>query len=325
MRARRSYLRSLTNGAASAALPLLRPPAVPLWPVRPLGTEFLAPADPPTEASFPLTREADRGFEASGRRYEVGDDAVTNAAWLNPVDRTVKVVMDGFAAEERSPVPEAKNASSKAVERVHAPPGTAPNHPALPAALQPAQPASSAPTRTGKERMPDGIAHPTSRGEMHAAAAATPLESMHLAQPRQLPPEPVLASIESATLPPDAPAAEPRHRKVFRGANVAENSEQPVVHSGQPRSRSAPQAELHPLPVPERIAIWPATPSAQFHDPREHQEASSANTVHIGNIDIHIAPPPPAAVPRRATRTAPASSTAGLARGFISPFGLRQG
>lgn len=55
---------------------------------------------------------------------------------------------------------------------------------------------------------------------------------------------------------------------------------------------------------------------------RSQTTNSPANTVHIGTIDIHIAPPP--SPPIQPVATAPKLSSP-LARGLTSAFGLRQG
>ena len=81
------------------------------------------------------------------------------------------------------------------------------------------------------------------------------------------------------------------------------------------------QSQMEPPRIAEREKAGPLTAStARFAYSREQ-----ANSIHIGKIDIHIAPPPAHVAQRRITRQMPANSGAALARGFLSSFGLRQG
>jgi hypothetical protein len=88
----------------------------------------------------------------------------------------------------------------------------------------------------------------------------------------------------------------------------------PAFGNAKPQPRPARAAEMNPLvPAPQPQRPVAAAPS----QPR------SGNTVHIGTVDIHIAPPsfPHKAAPARV----PAAAVSSLARGFLTSIGLRQG
>lgn len=93
--------------------------------------------------------------------------------------------------------------------------------------------------------------------------------------------------------------------------------------SGNPGPASIPGTELEPLLLLERASLRASAP--QPGTPGETKPADPHNSVHIGKIDIHIAPPPAAPVPRRPMRQMPVNPGAALASGFLSSFGLRQG
>ena len=80
------------------------------------------------------------------------------------------------------------------------------------------------------------------------------------------------------------------------------------------------------LQAPQNDSASNISPSERQKFDRSPQSAATAqgNTVHIGTIDIHIAPPPTPPIQPVATAPKPVALSP-LARGFTSSFGLRQG
>jgi hypothetical protein len=98
----------------------------------------------------------------------------------------------------------------------------------------------------------------------------------------------------------------------------------------QPQLQTADQ----PAPV-SRTPVQKLTPEQHSFENRtvgyspSYKQADEAKAsrkaVHIGTIDIHVAPAPAAPEVRRVIRQAPGFSAPMLARGYTSQFGLRQG
>ena len=80
------------------------------------------------------------------------------------------------------------------------------------------------------------------------------------------------------------------------------------------------------LQAPQNDSASNISPSERQKFDRLPQSATTAqsNTVHIGTIDIHIAPPPTPPIQPVSTAPKPVALSP-LARGFTSSFGLRQG
>jgi hypothetical protein len=86
-------------------------------------------------------------------------------------------------------------------------------------------------------------------------------------------------------------------------------------HAHVPRPPAAPPEELTPRKTPPQQHEATAPPAAQ---------RSLGNSVHIGTVEIHVAPPP--VVPRQtAPARVPVPGFPSLARGFQTSVGLRQG
>jgi hypothetical protein len=132
----------------------------------------------------------------------------------------------------------------------------------------------------------------------------TVAESKPVVEERKAPP----TSSELTNRPPAAPGMAPLRLTAEDGA-VAVKIET-VRHSEFPRE---PMLELSgPRPITQKPLPSPTAPS-----------------VHIGAIEVHIAPPtsPPAPVPppRAQARSAASLPTTALSRGYLSTFGIRQG
>jgi hypothetical protein len=119
------------------------------------------------------------------------------------------------------------------------------------------------------------------------------------------------------------------HSKVSKAASPeiasSEVSESVVIHS---KVSKAASPEIASPEVSESVVILqvPQNDSARqkFDRPPQSTATAQSNTVHIGTIDIHIAPPPTPPIQPVATAPKPVALSP-LARGFTSSFGLRQG
>ena len=104
-----------------------------------------------------------------------------------------------------------------------------------------------------------------------------------------------------------------------------EVSKSVVIHS---KVSKAASPEIASPEVSESVVILqvPQNDSARqkFDRPPQSTATAQGNTVHIGTIDIHIAPPPTPPIQPVATAPKPVALSP-LARGFTSSFGLRQG
>ena len=117
--------------------------------------------------------------------------------------------------------------------------------------------------------------------------------------------EPVQAAPQSALPDVAVPSAEPTARAAL-----------PPAASPEP---SASPALWPPSPPPSALRSGPPTALAHELDP--------PRAIHIGSIEVRIETPPafpPASAPVQAP-PAPANPIGGLARGFTTPLGLRQG
>lgn len=105
-----------------------------------------------------------------------------------------------------------------------------------------------------------------------------------------------------------------------------EVSESVVIHS---KVSKAASPEIASPEVSESVVILQvpqndSAPQKFDRPPRSSTATAQGNTVHIGTIDIHIAPPPTPPIQPVATAPKPVALSP-LARGFTSSFGLRQG
>jgi len=304
MKARGSYLRSMTDGANSPAFPALRPPAVPLWPVRGLEAESYVNSVAPEITP----REKTRAY-----------DTLPHAESLNlaaPI--TAKPIAN------RNQDAGFDNPTRTVSEKVE------------PAPKQDAQPLHSAhwavrvPESKHPEREPQGVSSQAQKGEVQASAPRADTSSDSAAKletPRfqTAPRNDPIRRRETVVMPSRDSLIEPVQELANRTGSVINEIAERGERNIPPRPASATQIQLESPSIAERAIPKPAaTSSARFTNSRE-QEKAQRNSVHIGKIDIHIAPPPAPAVSRRSMRQMPGNSGAALARGFLSSFGLRQG
>lgn len=104
---------------------------------------------------------------------------------------------------------------------------------------------------------------------------------------------------------------------------------QPTALVQPPRRKGLEEPSRRGALQPEGPAVFPAGTARELRaQATPRPETAKDATVQIGSIDIHItpaAPPQPPAARSPPSLARPAPPAAPLARGFTSPFGLRQG
>jgi hypothetical protein len=208
------------------------------------------------------------------------------------------------------------------------------------AASESASPISSA---TGFSRQP-------SSASSQSAMPSTPLQPSHTLLPEAGLASPQGMGVESGLMQPGSP--KPPETSIYSASEAAvipsvspplpptrATHVAPAFLPIKPRSylQTTAQISTPELSAPatetltSRVVLRPPDRRGSSETPaKEHLPAelpshpSPANTVHIGTIDIHIAPPPAPPLQSRAAGAKPAA-LAPLSRGFASPFGLRQG
>lgn len=369
MKTSRSYLRSVGEGARSGGAPLLRPPAVRVWPLQPM-SGYEAPQTPHAEAVQPMlpffcppsasltdsgvgkklqprhayrqinsTKLDDGGLDARGSGNLSLEDSVLNAAI------TGQSAPDDFRPGQHK---------SKVLRR-----------PGIEAGASTAQPVVE--TEQKGEGHVLHLSSTTSRlstGESLPQESRSELREGAESSIADLVPEKARKHGDMIALPKDP---QKKQRKSTPVELLAERSS-PETGSSRPRlpdsakppedvgTRSLP---AYPKDVPQSTtaqtarpvqphfmaadhpAATPRTPTPMLfpqgrsvantklaYPPalhKENEKGGPRNTVHIGTIDIHIAPAPPPPAPRPSIRQSPASPVSALARGFTPDFGFRQG
>ncbi len=159
----------------------------------------------------------------------------------------------------------------------------------------------------------------------------------------EITPAPRFSSPVSETMGPEPHSSLPVRvptRAVAESKPVVEGREAPPT-SSELTNRS-PVAPLRLTAEDGAVAVkiesvrhseFPREPMLELSGPRPITQKPSpsptAPSVHIGAIEVHIAPPtpPPAPVPppRTQARSAASLPTTALSRGYLSTFGIRQG
>jgi len=306
MRARPSYLRSFSDPGGTVRLPLLHAPAAPLWPLRSAAAdpfpESVAPQTTPPRPALPILH-----LDSTGQPKDTApvlSETITPTRTSDPIQ----------------PPPSAAPAWQQKPEPLHR--------------LEPLHPAVVPPSSTETPHRPretHTIATPPEPGAKQPVAerAESPADSA----PRRETPKPATTpSVQPSPYSAITPQSSNPSSNASSNAKPAPAPPSPsapfTANSAEPRDRNGPtssasRTELEPLLLLERASLRSA--AAPAAPPRDAEKAESRSTVHIGKIDIHIAPPPAPAVPRRVMRQMPANPGAALASGFLSSFGLRQG
>jgi hypothetical protein len=185
------------------------------------------------------------------------------------------------------------------------------------------RPASTAPEITAAPQSPASVPHSRPQPE-----SATP----------EITPAPRFSSPVSETMVPESHSSLPVRvptGTVAESKPVVEGREAPPT-SSELTNRS-PVAPLRLTAEDGTAAVkietvrhseFPREPMLELSGPRPITQKPSPS-VHIGAIEVHIAPPtpPPAPVPppRAQARSAASLPTTALSRGYLSTFGIRQG
>lgn len=173
---------------------------------------------------------------------------------------------------------------------------------------------------------------PSSLTPQPAISVTQPLPSQD--SPAQLPDR----SAPMSDLASTAPASEPRSYLQTAARMQTPSPTVSSVASAEAVAPEVPTAEIAApkgsepaviLQPPQNASMSRSADSGShtiaFPSPSDRQPPRSpSNTVHIGTIDIHIAPPPTPPL-QPATKAPKPVALSPLARGFTSGFGLRQG
>ena len=189
-------------------------------------------------------------------------------------------------------------------------------------------PASTAPENTPVPQPPASVPH-----SQRQPASTAP----------EITPAPRFSSPVSATMGPESQSLLPVRvptRAVAESKPVVEGREAPPTSSKltnrspvAPRRLTAEDGAAAVKIETVRHSEFPREPMLELSHPRPITQKPSpsptAPSVHIGAIEVHIAPPtpPPAPVPppRAQARSAASLPTTALSRGYLSTFGIRQG
>jgi hypothetical protein len=308
-----SYLQTIARRGKSP-LPVLMPPRSPLSRIEvPLTAEVADESIPVQSPSEPANRvvvspQQQASIQMKQARSPV-DSATTAPARLPSSIEVPQEIQATPVLSQRSSVsPAVQNFQQKTSLTVQ--PTTPVTH-SIPAPEE----LSQLPTRSGQS---SNFAPVTSvpKPRSYLAKAAT---SLMLKTSPKVSKE---ASPEIAS--PEVSESVVIHSKVSKEASP-EASESVVIHS---KVSKAASPEIASPEVSESVVILqvPQNDSARqkFDRPPQSTATAQSNTVRIGTIDIHIAPPPTPPIQPVATAPKPVALSP-LARGFTSSFGLRQG
>ncbi len=307
MKARDSYLRSMTESVAGSTRPVLRTAPMPVWPVRPSGAELFRETVPPTDGSPNRTR--------------MSDTLEPKTSLENPVEPRTTADVESLSIRQPD---------SATTDRAELTPSAARTHLEGEEQLRPVSTIPAQADTPKRERLAQDMAIKPSRSQTRASANDK-AQAVSIAQPamRTSATTASLSSNVSATrVTPESGKSQLEQGRASHFSRSVDNSSERSYRERSPRPDVAKrsQFQLEPAPVAERPdARTSARTTAQFADSRDQGEPGSRNSVHIGKIHIHIAPPPAPAAQRQIVRSIPANSRAALARGFFSSFGLRQG
>jgi hypothetical protein len=314
-----SYFRALLNPAGTGGA-ALRPVHIPAWGLAPAPTpEAKAavepesspgkvqrpPEAPPIEVPRNAAKHVTQPGSAAPPRVPVPPAAARRAEKLPEAPEAKRAefhriavsaspalpLQPGKAVSPPAEIPPSSKPEPRTTSRLEAPHSVS---------LPPSSP-RSAPATSANGAMA-AFVQAASASELSLSALHSTVEpgsTQHRQAPTALRPSRLSTSTDSSahlrqTEPPLVPPASPIGKPQHIPARV--------------------HAELHPLVS----APQPNPPAAN-----SPTQPRSGNTVHIGTVDIHIAPPPLA--PKAAPVRVPATAVSSLARGFQTSIGLRQG
>ncbi len=296
-----SYLQTIARRGKSH-LPVLMPPRSPLSRIEvPLTAEVAdesIPVQPPSEP-------ANRVVVSPQQQPSPVDSATTAPARLpSSIEVPQEIQATPVLSQASSVTPAVQNSPQKTSLTVQ--PTTPVTH-SIPAPEE----LSQLPNRSGQSSN-FALVTTVPKPRSYLAKAATSL---------MLKTSPKVSKVASPEIAsPEVSESVVIHSKVSKAASP-EVSESVVIHSKVSKAASPEVSEsVVILQVPQNDS------ARQKFDrpPRSSTATAQGNTVHIGTIDIHIAPPPTPPIQPVATAPKPVALSP-LARGFTSSFGLRQG
>ncbi|MEG4318612.1 MULTISPECIES: hypothetical protein [unclassified Microcoleus] len=297
-----SYLQTIARRGTSH-LPVLMPPRSPLSRIEAPQTPEVAgesiPAQLPSEPAnrVVVSSEQQPSIQMKQVRSPV-DSATTSPAQVPSVELPQEI--------QATPVFSQTSSVSPAVQNSQQQPSTQTVQPTTPVShsIQPPDSLAQSPNRSGQSSNLTSVTTlPKPRSYLAKAATSFMLKT----SPK------VSKATSPETASPEVSESFVIHSKVSKVASTetasAEVSESFVI-------LQAPQNDADPnISASER---------QKFDRPPQSTATARGNTVHIGTIDIHIAPPPTPPIQPVATAPKPVALSP-LARGFTSSFGLRQG
>jgi hypothetical protein len=358
---RRSYIRAISEGAASKGVPVLRPPALRIWPLQPLSGYEDKHAPFSDETLVPLAQQigpssapqSESRFERTNPRqfltHEIDDATSGNDQFTH----RESVPLRPISTESRAS--SANNKEQAALRPIHQSPASSrlphgqtsqqesvrelQNKPnaasyvssnlnaadAIPAQpdLRPLQEGQIS-RRESRSDQTEAVSTTSSSGLTQKHSTVSSQAERSADEPR--PSKPRLPdSVDLPTFAARVQSVQSGQRPVQPSTSAKVNSTQPLIKAANP-----------PAPPPEKSLprLSPDEDSsankkiAYTPDLKEaYQPKGARNTVRIGTIEIHLAPAPPAPIPapRPVIRQSAASPASALARGYTSQFGLRQG
>ena len=308
MKARGSYLRSMTRNAGGTALPMLHAVPVPVWPAWHSDAENFR----------------DDGFSAdsSALTTRVGDKLDIQPRPQNRVESTTAALVESLSPVPPYTAKDEISASTQIAARLRKESAEEP------------EPLSTTPSHN--DTPPHGrLMHEKelkpSRGEARVSANRRTTHPVPIAQPAMAASKATASTRSNSDDAAEVQVSGKTSSRPGRRDHLSIASGNDDRHSDQEGLRQLDNStrvpvSLAPAAFAERANAGPAAKTAaQSADSRAEVVTASRNAVHIGKIDIHIAPPPAPAAPRRTIRSVSPNSSAALARGFLSSFGLRQG
>ena len=314
-----SYLQTIARRGKSD-LPLLMPPRSPLSRIESPQTPEVAdesiPVQPPSEPAnrVVVSSEQQPSIQMKQVRSPV-DSATTPPARLpSSIEVPQEIQATSVLSQTSSVSPAVQNSQQKTSLTVQ--PTTPVTH-SIPAPEE----LSQLPNRSSGQSSNFAPVTTVPKPRSYLAKAATSL--MLKTSPK------VSKEASPETASPEVSKSVVIHSKVSKAASPEiaspEVSESVVIHS---KVSKAASPEIASPEVSESVVILqvPQNDSARqkFDRPPQSTATAQGNTVHIGTIDIHIAPPPTPPIQPVATAPKPVALSP-LARGFTSSFGLRQG
>jgi hypothetical protein len=336
--ARVSYLRTFVAGPAKAA-PALRPPRVPLWGPRQPANDLRS-----NDYRNPVVAPQDTAPDAVSTDSVSASSDIAAPPSITP--RSVQSTAVSIHPTERSPEPASKPPSTPLSSSKDDAPLVAQlspvyprpiSQPHMPSARQGQMQTSPISASLIERSVVSNASHSESVANLPLSQAASSIASelrrrkneasqafAELAQmPRRKDRE--LATLEARDQKSSQSLLQPKSPDDIALRHPAAKTGSPVrLEPGSKMSEGREVAERERRADQDRRASIPAL-RAIPRSPGSSKQAElkpSGNSIHIGNVDIHILPPPAPVVRQPVGQRA---AVAAMSRGFTSSFGLNQG